>query len=61
VSENVRSGKPRPQTGVPVRSCNRCGGIPAIVRTMLNSTTGRTIRVYECSCGERTWLEDDSG
>ena len=46
---------------MPLRSCNRCGGIPAIVRTMLNSTTGRTIRMYECSCGERTWLEDDSG
>ena len=41
-----------------IRSCDRCGGVPAIVRTMLNSTTGKTMRMYECTCGERTWSED---
>lgn len=46
------------QAALPVRICNRCGGVMAIVRTMLNSTTGKTIRMFECSCGERAWAED---
>jgi hypothetical protein len=49
---------PRTQGAIPVRSCNRCGGVMAIVRTMLNSTTGKTIRMFECTCGERAWSED---
>jgi hypothetical protein len=46
------------QGALPIRSCIRCGEVMAIMRTMLNSTTGKTIRMFECSCGERAWPED---
>jgi hypothetical protein len=41
---------PPSQAPLPIRSCNRCGGVMAIVRTMLNSTTGKTIRMFEYPC-----------
>jgi len=25
---------------------------------MLNLTTGKTVRMFECFCGERSWSED---
>jgi hypothetical protein len=40
------------------RRYTRCGGVMAIVRTMFNSTTGKTIRMFECTRGERAWSED---
>lgn len=43
---------------LPIRNCARCGGVMPIVRTMLNSTTGKTIRMFECTCGERAWSKD---
>jgi hypothetical protein len=42
----------------PIRACNHCGERPALVRTMLNSLTGRTVRMFNCECGEQTWSED---
>jgi len=41
----------------PVRQCNACGEKPALVRTMLDSLTGRTVRMFKCRCGEQTWTE----
>jgi hypothetical protein len=31
---------------------------PKLVRTMLNSQNGRTIRMFKCDCGEQTWSEE---
>jgi len=28
------------------------------VQTMLNSMTGKTIGMFECTCGERAWSDD---
>ncbi len=42
----------------PVPACNQCGKKPALVRTMLNPRSGRTVRMFKCECGEQTWLED---
>ncbi|MCK1360145.1 hypothetical protein [Bradyrhizobium sp. 199] len=42
----------------PIRSCNACGKKPAQVRFMLDSLTGRTVRMFKCECGEQTWTED---
>jgi hypothetical protein len=36
------------------RRC-RCGAQLRLVRKMLDPRKGRTIRVFECECGERTW------
>lgn len=42
----------------PVRACSHCGEKPGLVRTMLNPTNGRTVRMLKCNCGEQTWRED---
>ena len=42
----------------PVRSCNHCGGKPALVRAILDPVTGRTVRMFKCTCGEQTWAAD---
>ena len=41
----------------PIRNCERCGDVPYLVRTMLEPTTGKTIRMFECLCGQRSWSE----
>ena len=42
----------------PVRTCNQCGERPALLRSMLNPANGKTVRMFKCTCGEQTWLED---
>jgi hypothetical protein len=42
----------------PVRPCIICGKKPVQVTSMLNSVTGRTVRMFKCECGEQTWTED---
>ena len=37
----------------PVRNCSNCGKKPAQVTSMLNSLTGRTVRIFKCECGEQ--------
>jgi hypothetical protein len=42
----------------PIRICSQCDKKPAMVRSMLNPKTGRTVRMFKCECGEQTWSED---
>jgi hypothetical protein len=35
--------------------CIRCGDRPNIVQIMLDPRRGKTLRMYECRCGERIW------
>jgi hypothetical protein len=39
------------------RGCPRCGARPRLLRQMLDSCTGKTVRMYECKCGEHSWSE----
>jgi hypothetical protein len=39
------------------RRC-RCGAQPKLSHRMLDSRRGLTIRMFKCTCGERTWTED---
>jgi len=52
-NEVFRSYQPNP-----VRLCGSCGEKPALVRSMLDTLSGRTVRMFECQCGEKTWTED---
>ena len=36
----------------------RCGARPILVRKILNSTNGVTVRMFECACGEKIWTEN---
>lgn len=38
------------------RRC-RCGAQPKVVRKIMDSTRGLTVRMFECQCGERSWSE----
>ena len=40
------------------RRCIRCSAEPKMVGTMLDLNKGRTIRMFKCQCGERTWIAD---
>ena len=35
----------------------RCGAQPKLVRKMMDPHTGRTVRMFECQCGEKSWSE----
>jgi hypothetical protein len=42
----------------PISVCSSCDKKPAMVRTMLDPQSGRTVRMFKCECGEQTWSED---
>jgi hypothetical protein len=46
-------------SGTEVREAPRCecGAQPIIVRKVLDPRTGKTIRMFECDCGGRSWTE----
>jgi len=35
--------------------CAACAGFPRLTHTFLEPNKGRTIRLYQCECGERIW------
>jgi len=39
------------------RRCPRCDALPKRIFQMLDTRTGKTARLLECKCGERTWEE----
>jgi hypothetical protein len=59
-NDKLKSAPPlQIQGALPIRICIRCSEVMVIARTMLNSATGKTIHMFECSCGERAWSEKD--
>jgi hypothetical protein len=39
------------------RRCS-CGAQPKLKHTMMDSSRGLTVRVFECRCGTQSWTED---
>src|SRR5690349_11458220 len=37
--------------------CSRCDAMPSLVRRILDSRTGKTVRIFECKCGKHSWSE----
>jgi hypothetical protein len=38
------------------RVCRHCESVVRLVRTIMDSPTGRSVRMFECAeCGLRTW------
>jgi hypothetical protein len=35
----------------------KCGAQATIVRKMMDPKTGKTVRMFECRCGARSWTE----
>lgn len=42
-----------------LRRCPSCAAFAPLFRSFLDPVGGRTIRLYECSCGERIWNDQD--
>lgn len=40
------------------RSCNACGKRLRQLQSLLDTTTGKTVRIFECVCGEQIWSEE---
>jgi hypothetical protein len=38
--------------------CSRCDAQPRLVRQMLDSRSGKTIRMFKCACGAQSWVSD---
>lgn len=38
--------------------CTRCGKPLRPVTSMLEPKSGKTFRVYQCDCGEKSWTEE---
>jgi hypothetical protein len=39
------------------RRCSACAAFPPLARSFLDPVSGKTVRLYECQCGERIWDE----
>jgi hypothetical protein len=37
------------------RRCPTCAAAPRLTHSMLDARNGKTVRLYECECGERIW------
>ena len=35
--------------------CSACAAFPRLAQTILDTRTGKTVRLYQCQCGERIW------
>ena len=42
----------------PTTVCSRCGAMPTLVKTLLDSRKGKSVRIIQCSCGEQRWCEE---
>lgn len=42
----------------PARSCDACGKRMRQLQSLLDTTTGKTVRIFKCECGEQIWSED---
>jgi hypothetical protein len=38
--------------------CTRCGEQPQFTTSMLDPPTGRTFHMFECQCGDRSWVSE---
>jgi hypothetical protein len=46
---------PAQQTQDRQRRCPTCAASPRLTFQFLDSRRGKTVRLYECKCGERIW------
>jgi hypothetical protein len=38
--------------------CSKCGEQPKFTTSMLDPPTGRTFHMFDCQCGDRTWISE---
>ena len=40
--------------------CIKCGAQPRLICKMLEPSTGKTLRMFDCRCGDRTWRDQSA-
>jgi hypothetical protein len=48
----------RPQQKPVSPNCQRCGDQPAFTTSMLEPSSGRTFHMFECKCGDKSWISE---
>lgn len=38
--------------------CSRCGAMPTLVKTLLDSRKGTSVMILKCKCENETWREE---
>ena len=46
---------PKPQEQDKARRCPTCPEVPRLAHQFLDPRNGKTVRLFECQCGERIW------
>ncbi len=55
VSDIQELPKPQLQGVALQRRCPTCAAFLRLTHTMLDTRSGKTVRLYQCNCGERAW------
>jgi hypothetical protein len=53
--ELFRAEKVGELESVSTKKCRACGERLALVRSILDASTGEMIQMFQCDCGERIW------
>jgi formate dehydrogenase maturation protein FdhE len=54
VTDNKEQSPP-PRKQDAQRRCPVCAALPRLAQTMLDSRKGKTVRLFQCQCGETIW------
>jgi hypothetical protein len=57
VTDEIKKELPKPPMQDHRPRCPTCAAFPRLTHTMLEPRTGKTVRLYQCQCGERIWNE----
>lgn len=52
--EETKAELPKQQTQDGPR-CPTCAAFPRLAQSILDTRKGKTVRLYQCKCGERIW------
>jgi hypothetical protein len=56
MNEEIERTQGHAQSKGPTR-CPACAAFPRLSQQFMNPRDGKTVRLYECQCGERIWDE----
>jgi hypothetical protein len=55
VTEEKEAELPKQQTQDHGPRCPTCAAFPRLAQSLLDPIKGRTVRLFQCQCGERIW------
>jgi hypothetical protein len=55
VTDDKETDLPEQQTPEAKPRCPACAAFPRLAQQFMNPRDGKTVRLYECQCGERIW------